>query len=118
MKLPRFAKCLFLSFPIQSIPMYDSLSLGPTPYEEPCQQLGSPDYSEAEAKKECRRFIDLLRSKFGDEPPGAKLKITRNPHDFGEYFDVVVQYDPNVEEAVEYAFRLERELPGNWDVKY
>lgn len=95
--------------------MYDSLSLGPTPYEEPCLQLGSPEYDEIEAKKECRRFIELLRKKFGEEPPGAMLKITRNPHDFGVYLDVVVQYDASNEYAVEYAFKLERELPASWE---
>jgi hypothetical protein len=95
--------------------MYDQISLGPTPYEEPCQQVGSPDYSEIEAKKECRRFIDLLREKFGDEPAGAKLKITRNPHDFGDYFEVVVEYDGYSKEAVEYACLLESKLPGRWE---
>ena len=49
------------------------------------------------------------------EPAGARLRITRNPHDFGDYFDVVVEYDPNVRDAVEYAFKLESEAPSRWD---
>lgn len=84
------------------------------PAEEDCAQVGQPDYY-SRARVECRRHIELLRKKFGHEPEGAELRITRNPHDFGDYLDVVVEYDPQIREAIEYALRVDREAPSRWD---
>lgn len=92
----------------------DYLSLGPVPAEEECAQLGIDDDYHERAHRECRRYIKMLRKRFGREPDGAGFRITSNPHDFGDYLDVVVAFDPNVREAVEYAFRVEREAPSRW----
>lgn len=92
----------------------DSLSLGPVPCNEDCQQAGTPGYEPSEALRECRRYVSLLREKFGDEPKGAALRVTSNPHDFGSYYDVEVFYDPSSKEAVEYAFKMEKEAPERW----
>ncbi len=93
----------------------DSLSLGPVPAEESCQQVGTPSYSEAKARKECQRYIGLLRKTFGDEPDGARLRITSNPHDFGSYLDVQIFFNPTDEKAVDYAYRLEKDAPPTWE---
>ena len=82
----------------------DYLSLGPVPAEEDCTQVGERDYYRL-ARAECERYVELLRHVFGREPDGARFRITRNPHDFGDYLDVVVEYDPNMRAAVEYAFK-------------
>lgn len=93
--------------------MVDYLHLSPVPIEEPCQQVpyAYPDL----ARKECLVFIEQLRRVFGPEPEGARLRVKACPHDFGTYYDVIVQYDDTIEEAVEYAFNLENNLPESWD---
>ena len=52
------------------------MSIGPVPCEEDCAQVGQEKYRER-AIDECKRFIQLLRKTFGDEPPGARLAIGR-----------------------------------------
>jgi len=92
----------------------DYLSLGPVPADEDCAQVGQPDYG-SRARAECRRYISLLRKKFGPEPGKARLELKGCPHDFGTYYDVVVGYDEDDKESVEYAFRLERDAPSRWE---
>jgi hypothetical protein len=94
--------------------MKDSFSLSPTPIGEDCAQLGTSTYYE-DAKLECKAFIAQLRRKFGPEPSGCRLFIKTNPHDFGSYFDVNVEFDQNSEEANEYAYLVEADLPEYWD---
>jgi hypothetical protein len=96
--------------------MYDSLSLGPTPYAESCAQVGADDYS-ARARKECKAFINQLRRLFGPEPEGARLAISSNPHDFGSYLDVVCKFNDLNEKATEYAYKLEANTPEEWDAE-
>lgn len=94
--------------------MLDLIHLGPTPAEEPCEQLGR-DYDEEKARKECRAFISQLRRVMGREPKGATLKIKKNPHDFGTYLDVVCEYSSLYKEARDYALRCEEDMPSRWD---
>jgi len=92
----------------------DTLELASAPVGEECAQLGSPDYYER-AKKECNAFIGQLRRKFGKEPVGARLYVKANAHDFGSYYEVACKFDGSNQEAIEYAFDLEANLPENWD---
>jgi len=94
--------------------MRDYVYLGPAPAEEDCVQVGEPDYLER-ALAECRRYIDLIRRVCGPEPPGARLRTKWEYHDFGKYVEVVCEFDDNVPEAVEYAYRVEEEAPTRWD---
>ncbi len=94
--------------------MRDQLSLGPTPTAEPCEQLGA-HYDAIRARQECKAFMGQLRRTFGDEPVGARLRISSNAHDFGTYHEVEVVYADESEKACEYAYRLERETPEQWD---
>ena len=94
--------------------MRDYLSLGTTPWEEDCAQVGEENYIE-KARKECARFIEGLEHYFGGPPYGVTFKATANPHDFGTYYDVVVWYDINDEEAVKYAFDVEGNIPRTWE---
>lgn len=92
----------------------DYLTLGSTPPEEDCAQVGQPDYNER-SQRECKRFIALLRRTFGPEPEGARLAIKLFPHDFGSYREVVCYYENNNPKAIEYAFRCESETPATWE---
>ena len=60
--------------------MRDYINIGSAPYEEPCAQVGAPDY-QRQAGQECTRFIDLLHRTVGEEPENAHLAIKSNPHD-------------------------------------
>jgi hypothetical protein len=76
--------------------------------------VGRDDYTER-ARRECRALIQQLRRIFGPEPPGCRLYIKRNPHDFGTYLSVNCSFDPQDEASVAYAYRCEAELPSQWD---
>lgn len=91
----------------------DYLSLGPTPIEEPCEQLG-PNYNAVKARKECERFVELLKKKF-PPIPGTKFRIRLNPHDFGSYHDVEVGFDPDDPATVDYAFNIDANIPESWE---
>ena len=93
--------------------MMNYVSIGPSPCNEDCAQVGQPDYRE-KATEECKRFIALIREKLGPEPPGALLRIKWNDHDFGSYADVVCAYNDNDEEATEYAYHCEANAPVTW----
>ena len=94
--------------------MRETLSIGPVPYEESCQQVGTSSYDPNAARNECRRFVALLEKKF---PPveGAHLKISSNPHDFGCYYDVEVVFEDTNPAAVDYAFNIESNTPARWE---
>lgn len=92
--------------------MRDYLTIGCSPVEEDCAQVGGENYAET-ARRECNAFRDQLRRQFGNEPDGARLAVKAFPHDFGTYYEVVCWYED--EASAEYAFRLEAETPKRWD---
>ncbi len=92
----------------------DSLDLSCVPYDEPCAQVGNPDYDE-NAIRECRAYIGQLRRQFGKEPDGATLKMKSNPHDFGAYLSVICVFDPNNPTHIEYAYGIDDKAPAKWD---
>ena len=94
--------------------MKDYLSIGSSPAEEDCAQVGTDNYREI-ARKECKAYIDQIRRQLGDEPEGAFLAIKSFPHDFGSYLEVVCFFDDNNEIASNYAFKCESETWPNWD---
>ena len=94
--------------------MQDFMTLGTAPVDEPCAQVGQPDYDD-KVKGECRRSIALLRHTCGEEPPGARLAIKSCDHDFGMYDEVVCLVDTDDEDAAHYAYRCEDELPATWE---
>jgi hypothetical protein len=94
--------------------MRDFLSIGSSPWDEPCAQVGQPDYDE-KAREECRRFIDVIRRHLGPEPDGARLAFRSFPHDFGDYLEVVCWFDTAIPASVEYAYRCESETPATWE---
>jgi hypothetical protein len=88
-------------------------SLGPSPVDEECVQVGSDNYL-ANAQKECKRYMELLEKKF-DLLDGMYFQITYNAHDFGTYLDVEVFFNENDEEQLNYASYIEDNLPFTWE---
>ena len=94
--------------------MQNYFSIGPSPYEEDCAQVGTPGYR-TKAVAECTRYIELLRRTFGPEPDGARLDIQWFEHDFGQYCEVVCYFNAESHEAVAYAQRCEDDSPATWE---
>ena len=93
--------------------MRDFFTLGPTPSDESCVSVGEENYEER-ARKECQRFVRLLRRTFGPEPEGAWLSVESFPHDFGMYFEVVCHFDAEIKASVTYAIRCDERAPSTW----
>lgn len=90
-----------------------TLSIGPTPSDEDCQQVPYTDRSLA--WHECIAFINQLRRTFGQEPEGAHLFVKTERHEFGSYYEVNVKYDGNSLTASTYAHEIEAQTPQRWD---
>jgi len=82
--------------------MKDYFSLGPAPASEDCVQVGEPDY-QMRALKECIRYRNLLRQLY----PEARFRVKRFPHDFGPYFEVVVEFDDSNDQEIAQAFEVD-----------
>lgn len=95
----------------------DCIEIGPVPSEESCQQVGTKDYDSILARAECNAFRNQIRRICGPEPDGARLTIKSNPHDFGSYYEVAVKFDEDIQEAVDYAFRIESTDISEWDAE-
>ena len=92
----------------------DYVSIGSSPAEESCAQVGSDNYSEL-SRKECNAFVKQLIRQFGQPPEGARFTVKSFPHDFGSYKEVCVVYADHIEEAAEFAYKVENESPAQWD---
>ena len=94
--------------------MRQYFTLGQTPSEEDCAQVGQPGYRN-KAVAECTRYIELLRRTIGPEPEGARIGIKWFDHDFGAYCEVVCYFNPEHAIAVAYAQRCEDDAPATWE---
>ena len=83
----------------------DYIDLGSNPTNEDCYQVGKHSYDLM--RKEAAAYREGLRKKYGNEPNGVIIKIKCNSHDFGPYSSVVVYFNPNIKEHVDYAYSLE-----------
>jgi hypothetical protein len=94
--------------------MRDYLMLGPTPYEEPCCQVGksSSKMMMLETMAFCRQLKDLLAKQFTEVK--VEVKPKREEHEFGSYYQAAVYYEEDDKEAVDQAFWLENNTPENW----
>lgn len=95
--------------------MREYIELGSAPCEEDCAQFGSENYFE-KSNEESKRYISLLEKKFGKfRPLNCSFRKKSFPHDFGDYYEVVVTYDPNDEDSINFAYHVENNLPITWD---
>lgn len=95
--------------------MREYMEIGSAPCNEDCVSVDPKVEYLPAMRRECLRFMDLIRKKLGPEPEGARLSVKSHPHDFGTYLDVVCYYDDEDEEARRYAFRCESDSPKTWD---
>ena len=93
------------------------ISLGAAPANEPCAQVGVDGYREI-ARHECKRHIEVLRAFYiaqrGAIPDGLTFKLKSNQHDFGDYLDVIVEFDETDCDALEAALWLDNNRPCEW----
>lgn len=94
----------------------DHLDLGSAPSDEDCAQIGVDENYAVRARRECRALVNQLKRICGDPPTGTRFRIMANPHDFGTYYSVVIDFDPNNEDAIAYAYRCDGESPDQWDM--
>jgi hypothetical protein len=92
------------------------LSLGPSPSDERCAQVGKdPDYH-ARALRECQALIRQLLRTLGPPPDDLTAFVVKScPHDFGEYLEVGVLFDSENERSALYAYGAEDRFPEHWD---
>lgn len=83
------------------------VNIGTVPYEEDCAQTGITPDALGLNRLECRAYIAALRSKFGCEPEGSRLRVRSHPHDFGMYAEVVFEYDADSAACEAYAELVE-----------
>ena len=93
--------------------MKDRVHLGPAPAEEACAQVGSDGYA-VRALRECRAYAEAIRAVVGPEPEGARLRVVRASHDFGDYYEVACEYDGGNRLAAGYAALCDEKAPATW----
>ena len=86
--------------------MIDHVEIGCTPNNEPCFPVNHPL-----ARAECNVYLNYLRRLF----PKAELKVRRNSHDFGTYYEVAAYFDDEDQEGAEIAYAVESNSPEFWD---
>lgn len=96
--------------------MMEYLYLGPTPYEEDAIQL-TPTCDTIAMRKQVRDYVTMLEQRFPDAPEEAYFSIKSEYHDYGTYYEAIVKYNEDNEDAVKYAFCVESNLPARWNDK-
>lgn len=94
--------------------MKEWLELGPVPSDEVCEQVGLSEYNPDKARKEVLVYQKQLETQFKDKLNLVKFGVKLFQHDFGPYYEVVVYYNSEDQEAVDAAFEIESSLPKNW----
>ena len=93
----------------------DYLELGPSPFDEECVQVTQDKDYIGDMKAEIKRYADLLEKRFINLPEKTYFKAKRFEHEFGTYYEMVVNYDNNDELSSNAAFFIESNLPATWD---
>jgi len=92
----------------------DYLELAGGPVAEEIESVG-PDCDYERMRRECRAFIEQLRRMHGQEPEGARYSVKRSEHDFGHYYETVLYFTSGNRASIDYAFKVEADLPEKWD---
>ena len=94
-------------------------TIGCTPHDEPCAQVGSEGYAQR-ARVECQQFMKQI-TKHYPEPDNGWLKIKSFGHDFGTYYEVVACFDDEDEASTTWAYNIEGDTLGvlaTWDAEF
>lgn len=78
--------------------MIDYYDLCGTPAEEPCAQTGNNEYHDTQQQRiEIAVFKEKILREIGSPPKGfVRFKTITNPHDFGDYLSLRIEWDDNV----------------------
>ena len=90
-------------------------SLGSSPYDEDCAQVGSIDYHELSKIElhEFKRMMELINP--SPEDCIAYYAVKSFPHDFGSYHELCAIYDDSSDIGQEWAINAENLTPSTWD---
>jgi len=88
----------------------DSIYLGETPCDEPCQQYGTDHYDARLAKAECCALMNQIERIIGKPAEGAWFKVVKESHSNGNTLSLYVFYRSDIPAAIEYAFAAEEKL--------
>ena len=93
----------------------DSFELGSAPWnEDECVQIEEDENYLLKMKEECERFKRMLENRFSGISDLVEVEVKKTNHEFGEYYEVMVNYDENNQESLEIASLIERHLPAVW----
>ena len=94
----------------------DYLTLGPTPPDEDCAQVGGNDYIR-KSKLEADAFINQLEREFSHWVEDDLVLFDKKwfNHDFGRYCEVVVYYKTDNELSRNCAIKVENYHDCRWD---
>lgn len=93
---------------------WDVLTIGPTPSDEDCVQVGTDLYGELNPL-EIRAYAQQIERMFPNRPENVMFKRNSESHDFGTYHELGLKWDTNDEAATEWVFNVENNSPSNWD---
>ena len=99
---------------------FETFQIGPTPSDENCAQVGSPNYNDLNMI-EVAVFKNQCKRQFPNIPNGAYYIRTRNEHEFGTYHELGIKFEEDNEfeedggEASNYAYNVENNVPEHWD---
>ena len=91
------------------------MEIGSTPHGENCAQVGSDNYMNL-ATIEMDTYIRLMERLF-PEASSRNINFKKKwfDHDFGSYGEVCMFWDSENEEANNYVYEIDKNLPENWD---
>ncbi|MFH0921809.1 MAG: hypothetical protein V1913_15785 [Fibrobacterota bacterium] len=94
----------------------NSIPIGTTPTMEECVMVDPKTNYLPAMKEEANRFRAMLLDRFSLFHL-VRYKVRSNPHDFGNYIDIEIEYDNSCEKSTDQAFFIERNLPDTWEDK-
>lgn len=101
--------------------MIDYITLGSSPCDESCAQVGESNYT-ARSRLEIDQYISQLWRVLSkrdinktNAPIGFKIVRKSFSHDYGTYYEAAVVYDENHIKGIDLAFWLEENVPTEWD---
>jgi hypothetical protein len=93
----------------------DYLEIGSSPRDEDCVQVGDGDYI-LPMKNECRRFKELLEKLMPiPKECNCRYYVKSNPHDFGTYYEVAIQFDEEDAKSSAFAYYVDSYYPQKWN---
>lgn len=95
--------------------MREYMEIGSTPHGESCAQVGSDDYMNR-ATMEMDTYIRLMERLFPEaSSKNINFKKKWFDHDFGSYGEVCMFWNTEDEDANDYIYEIDKNLPENWD---